>query len=115
MGCSEWWSSIAIALAYPDVTVVGIDLDPESVDAARKHVADHEVADRVDVRIGDAADAAASGAYDLVTAFECIHDIASPAQVLGAMRRLATNNGHVLVMDERGGVTFTGEDDPWST
>lgn len=112
VGCGEGWSSIAIALAYPEVTVVGIDLDPDSVEAARKHAADHGVAERVEFRIGDAADAAEDGAFDLVTAFECIHDIANPVQVLAAMRQLVKDDGHVLVMDERVGERFTGEDEP---
>ena len=39
--------------------------------------------------------------YDLVTAFECIHDLPDPVSVLAAMRRLAGPDGVVLVMDER--------------
>ncbi len=37
--------------------------------------------------MGDAA--ATTGRYDLVAAFECIHDMPNPVAVLGAMRRLA--------------------------
>lgn len=42
--------------------------------------------------------------YDVVTAFECIHDLGNPVEVLGSMRRLVTDDGVVLVMDERVGV-----------
>ena len=39
--------------------------------------------------------------YDLVTAFECIHDMANPVEALGTMRRLAGEGGTVLVMDDK--------------
>ena len=39
-GCGEGWSSIALARAFPQARVVGVDLDPESVEVARCHVED---------------------------------------------------------------------------
>ena len=40
------------------------------------------------------------GGYDLVTAFECIHDMPQPVPVLRAMREMARADGTVIVMDE---------------
>jgi hypothetical protein len=57
------------------------------------------------------APATATGTYDLVAAFECIHDLPDPVGVLGAMRRLAGERGIVLVMDERVAETFTAPGD----
>lgn len=111
VGCGEGWSSIALALAYPHVRIDGVDVDPESVEAARQHAAAHGVQDRVAFHIADAARVVDAGSYDLVTAFECIHDLADPVAVLGAMRRLAKPGAPVLVMDERVAERFTGEDD----
>jgi len=54
----------------------------------------------------DAADPARSGSYDLVTAFECIHDMADPVESLATMRRLAEPDGGVIVMDERNRLHF---------
>lgn len=55
------------------------------------------------------------GGYDLVTAFECLHDMAQPVAALRAMRRLAHESGVVLIMDERVGETFPadGNDVEW--
>jgi len=65
--------------------------------------------DRVDVRLRDAADPALAGRYDLVTAFECLHDMSDPVAALRTMRRLAGEGGTVLVVDERVGEVFTPE------
>ena len=49
--------------------------------------------------------------YDAVFAFECIHDLPDPVGVLAAMRRLAGDDGAVVVMDERVAETFTAPGD----
>jgi len=104
IGCGMGWSSIAIARAYPHVTVDGYDLDAPSIEAARRNAAQAGVSDRTRFHHRDAA--AADGAYDLVVAFECLHDMPRPLEVLGAMRRLAGDHGTVIVMDERTAEVF---------
>ena len=44
-------------------------------------------------------------------AFECVHDLPDPVGVLAAMRRLAGDDGAVVVMDERVAETFTAPGD----
>lgn len=111
IGCGEGWSSIAMAVAYPDVVVDGYDLDQPSLQAARQHAQQAGVADRVNFVAGDAAAADRDGRYDVVTAFECIHDLAAPVDVLATMRRLAKSDGQVIVMDERVAERFPGRGD----
>ena len=41
------------------------------------------------------------GRYDLVCAFECIHDLSDPVGVPTSMRMLTKPDGRVIVMDER--------------
>ncbi len=113
VGCGLGWSSIGIALAYPDCTVDGYDVDAPSVEAARRNARDAGVDERVRFHAVDAATAATSadGPYDAVFAFECIHDLPDPVGVLAAMRRLAGERGAVVVMDERVAETFTAPGD----
>ena len=106
VGCGFGYSCIGIADGYPDVHVDGYDLDEESVEAARENVAAAGLADRVAVHHRDAADPEIEGDYDLVTAFECVHDMSDPVGALETMRRLAGEDGTVLVMDERAGDSF---------
>jgi SAM-dependent methyltransferase len=115
IGCGHGWSSIAMVRAYPKAHVDGFDLDGPSIERARTNARTNRVADRVTFQARDAGDPALAGRYDLVTAFECVHDMSHPVQVLDAMRRLAGSHGAVLVMDERVGDTFTttGNDVEW--
>lgn len=41
------------------------------------------------------------GDYDLVAAFECIHDMPDPVSTLATMRRISADDGIVVVMDEK--------------
>jgi SAM-dependent methyltransferase len=110
VGCGLGWSSIGIALAYPDATVDGYDVDLPSIEAARRNAREAGVDDRVRFHAGDVA-AVDGGTYDAVFAFECIHDLADPVGVLAAMRKLAGGSGAVVVMDERVAETFTAPGD----
>jgi len=99
VGCGYGWSAIGLALAHPDVTVDGYDPDAPSIEAARRNAAEAGVGDRVRFHTTDAA--LVEGTYDLVAAFECIHDMPDPVSVLAAMRTMAGADGVVLVADER--------------
>jgi 2-polyprenyl-3-methyl-5-hydroxy-6-metoxy-1,4-benzoquinol methylase len=101
IGCGQGWSSIALARAYPEVRVRGIDLDPGSIEQARHNASAAGVADRVTFSVGDAADPGLAGRFDLVTAFETLHDMARPTQALRAMRDLVADGGAVVVAEER--------------
>jgi 2-polyprenyl-3-methyl-5-hydroxy-6-metoxy-1,4-benzoquinol methylase len=101
VGCGAGWSSVAVARAYPKARVDGYDLDEPSIAMARANAAEAGVSDRVSFHARDASDPNLSGRYDLVVAFETIHDMGRPVEALRTMRRLAGKNGAVIVMDER--------------
>ncbi|HYP27660.1 MAG TPA: methyltransferase domain-containing protein [Blastocatellia bacterium] len=111
IGCGAGWSSIGIALAYPEVRVDGYDLDAPSIDMARANALQNCVSHRVSFHTRNANDPTLEGQYDLVTAFECIHDMSDPVGALQTMRGLAGESGSVIVVDERVGEEFTGERD----
>jgi SAM-dependent methyltransferase len=111
VGCGGGWSSIAIARAYPGATVDGFDLDEPAIERARGNVASHDLADRVRFHAVDPAELDHGDGYDLVTAFECIHDMPYPVPVLRAMRAMVNDGGAVMVMDERVGHGFAAPGD----
>jgi 2-polyprenyl-3-methyl-5-hydroxy-6-metoxy-1,4-benzoquinol methylase len=112
IGCGLGWSSIGIALSYPDATVDGYDVDVPSVEAARRNAHEAGLGDRVRFHVADAAvPPVQAGPYDVVTAFECIHDLSDPVGVLSTMRNLAGRDGIVLIMDERVAEVFTAPGD----
>ena len=100
VACGTGWSSIAMARAYPAITVDGFDLDPDVIAAARAHAEAAGVADRVRFAVTDAADPAQHGRYDLVTIFEALHDMARPVDALRVVRGMLADGGSVVVADE---------------
>jgi SAM-dependent methyltransferase len=115
IGCGYGWSSLGIAKGYPNVRVDGFDLDAPSIDRARENAKLNRLADRVYFQVRDASDPALAGHYDLVTAFEALHDMNNPVGALQTMRRLVKEDGTVFIVDERVGDTFTaqGNDVEW--
>jgi 2-polyprenyl-3-methyl-5-hydroxy-6-metoxy-1,4-benzoquinol methylase len=106
VACGTGWSSIAMARAYPAITVDGFDLDPEVIAAAGENAAEAGVADRVRFAAADAADPAQRGRYDLVTIFEALHDMSRPVDALRVARAMLADGGSVVVADELVGDEF---------
>jgi 2-polyprenyl-3-methyl-5-hydroxy-6-metoxy-1,4-benzoquinol methylase len=111
VACGEGYSTLAIARAYPKVTVDGIDLDEASIRAARRHLAGTAVEDRVTFHHRDAADAELQGIFDLVYMHESLHDMSYPVDVLRACRRMLADDGSVVIGDERVADAFTAPGD----
>jgi hypothetical protein len=61
--------------------------------------------------VRDITDPGLTGRYDLVAGFEMLHDLARPVEALAAMRRLLTDDGTVLIVDERVTESFTAPGD----
>jgi 2-polyprenyl-3-methyl-5-hydroxy-6-metoxy-1,4-benzoquinol methylase/uncharacterized protein YggL (DUF469 family) len=106
-GCGAGWSSIGMARSYSRVRVDGFDFDGPSVDMARANAEEAGVSHRVRFQVRNAGDSELAGQYDLVTAFECVHDMSNPVAALETMRRLVTEDGCVIIVDERVGESFT--------
>jgi SAM-dependent methyltransferase len=100
VGCGEGWSTIAIARAYPNARVVGIDFDAPSIDAARENAAASGLDGTVEFRHGDAA-TLDDGPYDAGIIIEAVHDMANPVPVLRAVRQALVPGGSLIVVDER--------------
>ena len=73
-----------MAEAFPNSTFVGSDYHEGSIETARRRAHEAGVADRVSFQVAAAA-AYAGGDYDLVTMFDCLHDMGDP---VGAARHV---------------------------
>jgi SAM-dependent methyltransferase len=111
IGCGTGWSSVALARAYPKTRVDGFDLDEASIATANANAQQAGLADRVRFEVRDASDPQLLGRYDLVTAFETVHDMARPVEALRIMRGLLDQGGTVLIADERVAEIFTAPGD----
>jgi tRNA A58 N-methylase Trm61 len=94
-------SSIAIANAYPQVSVDAIDVDATSVERARANISSAELDGRVRPVLHEVGAGDLGGTYDLVTIFEALHDMNHPVDALRAVRASITEGGSVVIADER--------------
>jgi SAM-dependent methyltransferase len=84
VGCGHGSSTILMAQRFPNSVFVGSDYHAGSIETARGRAHDAGVADRVRFEIAPAA--GYTGAeYDLVTMFDCLHDMGDP---VGAARHV---------------------------
>ena len=111
VGSGGGWAAIALARAYPRARVDGFDIDAPSVEMARSHAEAAGVADRVRFHLVDGSDLPEQSAFDAVFAFECVHDMARPVEVLASVRRAVRPEGVVVVMDEAVGERFSAPGD----
>lgn len=111
LGCGRGQSTIALALAYPQVFVHGVDLDEESVNEARREALAAGVEDRITFTAGDAAHVSTTGEYDLVTMFETLHDMADPVGALRTARALLAEDGTLFIADDKVAEEFTAPGD----
>jgi len=112
VACGGGWSSIALARAYPGLSVDGYDMDGPSIDQATSAAAGAVLSSRVRFHVGDvAAMPAAQRAYDLVTIFEALHDLSDPVAMLRTTKSMLGPGGLVPVMDERVADEFTAPGD----
>jgi SAM-dependent methyltransferase len=109
IGCGHGWSSIALATAYPQAIVDGYDPDAYSIEQARSHAREAGLSERVHFHAVDGATIDATA--DLAMAFECVHDMPNPVEVLSAARRALSDDGAMLVVDERTRERFDGTPD----
>ena len=111
VACGVGWAAIALAKAYPNITVDGFDLDDYSIQLARKNAAETGVADRVTFEARDAADPANAGKYDFALIVEALHDMSNPVGALRAVEKMLKPDGVAMVVDERVQDVFTAPAD----
>ncbi len=89
VGCGHGASTILMAQSYPRSTFIGFDYHGPSIEWARKSAAAAGVAGRVSFEIAPAKEFPGHD-YDLVTMFDCLHDMGDPlgasAHVLKSLR-----------------------------
>jgi len=86
VGCGHGASTILMAKAFPNSTFVGSDYHEGSIETARTRAQEAGVADRVSFQVAPAAGYSGTG-YDLVTMFDCLHDMGDP---VGAARHVGS-------------------------
>jgi ubiquinone/menaquinone biosynthesis C-methylase UbiE len=78
------------AARFPNSRMVGIEFDAPSVELARDTIAGAGLADRVEIRHGDANEMDEVDAYDVITMTIVLHETGGPEQYRNVLRRSRT-------------------------
>jgi 2-polyprenyl-3-methyl-5-hydroxy-6-metoxy-1,4-benzoquinol methylase len=102
VGCGHGASTILMARAYPNSTFVGSDYHDGSIETARRHAQEAGVAGRVRFEAASAAAYSGSG-YDLVTMFDCLHDMGDPVGAARHVRSTLKSDGTWMIVEPQDG------------
>jgi len=102
VGCGYGSSTILMAQAYPNSTFVGTDAHPPSIEAARKAASQAGVADRARFEVASAKDYPGTS-YDLVTFFDCLHDMGDPVGAAAYVRETLAEDGTWMIVEPHAG------------
>jgi SAM-dependent methyltransferase len=102
LGCGMGGTLLALARAYPKAELLGIDVEPRSVERANTRFAEAGVAQRVTARVAAAEGVDLAGRFDLVTLIQVLHETlpAVRADILASAARALKPGGVLLVVDE---------------
>jgi 2-polyprenyl-3-methyl-5-hydroxy-6-metoxy-1,4-benzoquinol methylase len=102
VGCGHGASTILMAQAFPNSTFVGSDYHDGSIETARSRAADAGVAARVRFEIEPSTAFSGTG-YDLVTMFDCLHDMGDPVGAARHVRSALDPDGTWLIVEPNAG------------
>ncbi len=98
IGCGYGSSTILMAKAYPDSTFVGSDPHAPSIEAARNAAAEAGVSDRCTFEVATAASFSGTE-LDLVTSFDCLHDMGDPVGAAKHVRAALAAEGTWMIVE----------------
>jgi SAM-dependent methyltransferase len=104
VGCGHGCSTTIMAKAFPKSEFIGFDVHPASVDRARK-LAEEEKLSNVRFEIATAKEFPGSE-YDLVTFFDCLHDMGDPVGAAKHVRESLAEDGTWLLVEPNAGDTL---------
>jgi SAM-dependent methyltransferase len=102
VGCGHGASTILMAQAFPSSTFVGFDYHPASIETARRRAEEAGVGDRIRFEVASAQEFGGEG-YDLVTMFDCLHDMGDPVGAARQVRRALADDGTWMVVEPMAG------------
>jgi hypothetical protein len=98
VGCGVGFSTLLMAQAYPESTFVGFDFHEPSIEEARRHAAAHGLEDRVRFEAVAAKDIDEKE-FDLITMFDCLHDMGDPRGCAAHMRNMLAPEGSWMIVE----------------
>ena len=111
VGCGHGASTVLMSQAFPESTFVGSDFHEGSVKTARERAQSAGVSDRVRFDVAPAA-AFEGQNYDLVTMFDCLHDMGDPVGAARHIRESLAPDGTWMIVEPAAGDKLTDNLNP---
>jgi SAM-dependent methyltransferase len=102
IGCGHGWSTVLMAKAFPNSTFVGFDFHPSSIEQAQAHALEHGVSANTRFEVATAK-AYPGTDFDLVTCFDCLHDMGDPAGAAAHVRQSLKSDGTWMIVEPMAG------------
>jgi SAM-dependent methyltransferase len=102
VGCGVGFSTLLMAEAYPNSHFTGFDFHQPSIMDARKHADEHQGAKNVSFETASAKEIG-QGDFDLITMFDCLHDMGDPRGCAAHMRKILKDDGTWMIVEPMAG------------
>jgi SAM-dependent methyltransferase len=102
VGCGHGASTIVMAKAYPNSVFVGSDYHQGSIETAKQRAQEAGVAERARFEVEPAATYSGTQ-YDLVTMFDCLHDMGDPVGAARHVRSTLKPDGTWMIVEPHAG------------
>ncbi|MEP7350175.1 MAG: class I SAM-dependent methyltransferase [Sphingorhabdus sp.] len=98
IGCGVGFSTLLMAKAFPQSSFVGFDFHEPSIAKAREHAVAHGVGDRVRFESAAAKEIDEQD-FDLITAFDCLHDMGDPRGCAAHVKDMLKPDGTWMICE----------------
>lgn len=98
VGCGLGASTILMAQAYPNSEFVGFDYHDKSIQQAREKADAAGVGDRVKFEVAASKEFPGED-YDLVTFFDCLHDMGDPVGAASHVKKALKDDGTWMIVE----------------
>jgi 2-polyprenyl-3-methyl-5-hydroxy-6-metoxy-1,4-benzoquinol methylase len=98
IGCGHGWSTVLMAKAFPKSQFVGYDFHPGSIADAQAHAKSHGVSANTRFEVGLAKSYPGKD-FDLVTCFDCLHDMGDPEGAAAHIRKSLKQDGTWMICE----------------
>ncbi len=102
VGCGHGFSTIIMAKAFPKSTFVGYDFHPASIEQARVHAEQHGATANTKFEVAMASDFPGKD-LDLVTFFDCLHDMGDPVGAARHVHKTLKPSGSWMIVEPAAG------------
>ena len=104
VGCGVGFSTLLMAQAFPNSRFTGYDFHAPSIEQATAHALAHGLQDRVRFEVAPAK-AIVDRDFDLITMFDCLHDMGDPRGCAAHMHTLLKDDGCWMLVEPIAGDT----------